>query len=170
MYVVVHSYRNVWRGSWREVLAGGGCRWVSAAGGVGVLQAWKLLPPLTERQRMTMVRSLSISRLISSTVIFSHSSTSTAFISVTVVTLSEARRRWILLFNSVLIRSIGLKLGELDTHSNFGIPRVVRLGYISFTWSYLNFWNTLLLSFSACILCAMWCCAIFHQNKLWVVL
>ena len=34
MYVVVHRYRNVWRGSWREVLAGGGCRWVSAGGGV----------------------------------------------------------------------------------------------------------------------------------------
>ena len=35
MYVVVHGYRDVWCGSQREVLAGGRCRWVSAAGGVG---------------------------------------------------------------------------------------------------------------------------------------
>ena len=34
MYVVVHGYRDVWCGSQWEVLAGGGCRLVSAAGGV----------------------------------------------------------------------------------------------------------------------------------------
>ena len=53
---------------------------------------------------------------------FSHSSTSTVFISVTVVTLSEARRRWILLLRIVHMRSIGLKSGELDAHSNIGMP------------------------------------------------
>ena len=66
--------------------------------------------------------NFAISALVSSTVIFSHSSISALFISVTVVTLSEARHRWILLLRIIHMRSTRLKSGELDTHSNFGMP------------------------------------------------
>ena len=80
-----------------------------------------MFPPLTFRQREIIVGNFAISAFISSTVIFSHSSI-TLFISVTVVTLSEARHRWILLLRIIHMRSTRLKSGELDTHSNFGMP------------------------------------------------
>ena len=69
-----------------------------------------------------LVGSLSFSRLISSIVIFSHSSNNAALIPLTVVILSDARRRRILLFRISQMRSIGLKSGEFDTRSSLGMP------------------------------------------------
>ena len=58
-------------------------------------------------------------------VILSHSSCSTFFISGTVVTRYEPRRRCILLFINNHIHSIGLKSGEFDTQVSLGIPTLV---------------------------------------------
>jgi hypothetical protein len=91
-------------------------------------RAWKLLLPFTARQQGIIVGNFSISQLISWTVIFSHSSHTTTFISAMVVIFTNARCRCILRFIRVQILSIALKSGELETQASLGMPSFTFLG------------------------------------------